>query len=446
MIGPLVAKEVKDLLRDPRVILPFIIGALIMPVIGFVLMVPMRAGIEQAIAGARAVGFVDLDGSAHSAQLARWLSERGVSVVELRPGPPGQLAEQAASRKLSVVLIVPRGFGESLDRKQPANVTVLNVLKEISIFGPASSAPIINLVQEYALNALTSGTPLRPEVVRNPLRTSELTYLTSKGVQLPGDPAGYFALTMAAFLVPLLVMGLALTPMQMAATSMAVENEEKTLETLLTLPVRPRDILLAKLLGMFAVALLGSALEIAGTLAYFFIVFSQIPLPGEPQLAAGAAQLPGLQLGALQGFIDPSGVALLGASILLSLFFFAALGVIVGALSRDVRIASTVIGPLGFLAVIPSYAIVFMSSEMMGPALRTALYILPVTQPVIAAKDLVSSTLPPETPLYLAASLLFTLGLLWLASKVLAFESLARLQRSLESLAERLSRRKRSTA
>ena len=96
MIGPLVAKEVKDLLRDPRVILPFIIGASIMPVLGFVLMVPMRAGIEQAIAGARAVGFVDLDGSAHSAQLARWLSERGVSVVELRPGPLGQLAEQAA--------------------------------------------------------------------------------------------------------------------------------------------------------------------------------------------------------------------------------------------------------------------------------------------------------------------------------------------------------------
>jgi ABC-2 type transport system permease protein len=445
LIGPLVAKEVKDLLRDPRVILPFIIGALIMPVLGFVLMVPMRAGIEQVIAGARAVGFVDLDGSAHSAQLARWLSERGVSVVELRPGPPGQLAEQAASRKLSVVLIVPRGFGESLDRKQPANVTVLNVLKEISIFGPASSAPIISLVQEYALNALTSGTPLRPEVVRNPLRTSELTYLTSKGVQLPGDPASYFALTMAAFLVPLLVISLALTPMQMAATSMAVENEERTLETLLTLPVRPRDILLAKLLGMFAVALLGSALEIAGLLAYFFIIFS-ISLPGEPQLAAGAARLPGLQLGALQGFIDPSGVALLGASILLSLFFFAALGVIVGALSRDVRIASTVIGPLGFLAVIPSYAIVFMSSEMMGPALRTAFYILPVTQPVIAAKDLVSSTLPPETPLYLAASLLFTLGLLWLASKVFAFESLARLQRSLESLAERLSRRKRSTA
>ena len=444
MIGPLVAKEVKDLLRDPRVILPFIIGALIMPVMGFVLMVPMRAGIEQAIAGARAVGFVDLDGSAHSAQLARWLSERGVSVVELRPGPPGQLAEQAASRKLSVVLIVPKGFGESLDRKQPANVTVLNVLKEISFFGPASSASIINLVQEYALNALTSGTPLRPEVVRNPLRTSELTYLTSKGVQLPGDPASYFALTMAAFLVPLLVMGLALTPMQMAATSMAVENEEKTLETLLTLPVRPRDILLAKLLGMFAVALLGSALEIAGTLAYFFIVFSQMPLPGEPQLAAGAAQLPGLQLGALQGFIDPYGLVFLGASILLPLFF-AALGVIVGALSRDVRIASTVIGPLGFLVVIPSYAIVFMSSEMMGPALRKALYILPVTQPVIAAKDLISSTLPPEPPLYLAASLLFTLGLLWLASKVFAFESLARLQRSLESLAERLSRRKRST-
>jgi ABC-type Na+ efflux pump, permease component len=247
---------------------------------------------------------------------------------------------------------------------------------------------------------------------------------------------------MAAFLVPLLVMGLALTPMQMAATSMAVENEERTLETLLTLPVRPRDILLAKLLGMFAVALLGSLLEIAGLLAYFSIIFSQMPFA---QLTE-EAQLFGAQLGVLWGFIDPSGVAFLGVSILLSLFFFAALGVIVGALSRDVRIASTVIGPLGLLAMIPSYAIVFMSSDIMGPVLRTAFYIIPLTQPVIAAKDLVSSALPPEAPLYLAASLLFTLGLLWLTSKVFAFESLARLQRSFEAFAERLSRRRRSSA
>jgi len=446
VIRPLIAKEVKDLLRDPRVILPFVIGALIMPVVGLVIMIPMRAGIEQVIMGARTVGLVDLDGSTYSSQLARWLSEKGVSVVELQPGSPRQLAEQAASRMLSVVLIVPKGFGESLERKQPANITVLNVLKEVSLFGAVGSAPIISLVEEYTLNALTSGTPLRPEVLRSPLRRSELTYLVSKGVQLPGDPAGYFALTMAAFLVPLLVIGLALTPMQMAATSMAVENEERTLETLLTLPVKPKDILLAKLLGMFAVALLGSLLEIAGLLAYFFIVFSQMPFAGELQQPAEAAQLLGAQLGVLQGFIDFSGVAFLGTSILLSLFFFAALGVIVGALSRDVRIASTVIGPLGFLAVIPSYAIIFMSSEMMGPALRTAFYILPLTQPVIAAKDLISSTLPPEAPLYLAASLLFTLGLLWLTSKVFAFESLARLQRSFEAFAERLSRRKHSTA
>lgn len=442
MIRPLIAKEVKDLLRDPRVILPFVIGALIMPVVGLVIMIPMRAGIEQVIMGARTVGLVDLDGSTYSSQLARWLSEKGVSVVELQPGSPRQLAEQAASRRLSLVLIVPKGFGESLERKQPANITVLNVLKEVSLFGAASSAPVISLVEEYTLNALTSGTPLKPEVLRSPLRRSELTYLVSKGVQLPGDPAGYFALTMAAFLVPLLVIGLALTPMQMAATSMAVENEERTLETLLTLPVRPRDILLAKLLGMFAVALLGSLLEIAGLLAYFSIIFSQMPFA---QLTE-EAQLFGAQLGVLWGFIDPSGVAFLGVSILLSLFFFAALGVIVGALSRDVRIASTVIGPLGLLAVIPSYAIIFMSSEMMGPALRTAFYIIPLTQPVIAAKDLISSTLPPEAPLYLAASLIFTLGLLWLTSKVFAFESLARLQRSFEAFTERLSRRRRSSA
>jgi len=79
------------------------------------------------------------------------------------------------------------------------------------------------------------------------------------------------------------------------------------------------------------------------------------------------------------------------------------LGVIVGALSRDVRIANTLMSPIGIIFIVPAYLIIFAPSSFYGPAVRALLYVLPITQPTIMARDMIASQLPPKHPVYLLA-------------------------------------------
>ncbi len=135
MIEPLIEKEVKDLLRDPRIFLPFTLGALILPVLGFIIAISMHAAVEEAVAGVSTVGLLDLDKAYVSTRLASWLEERGVRVVGFTGVPRDALAEEAVKRGVSLVIILPEGFGEAVLRKKAVNLTLFSVVEELSLFG-----------------------------------------------------------------------------------------------------------------------------------------------------------------------------------------------------------------------------------------------------------------------------------------------------------------------
>jgi ABC-2 type transport system permease protein len=126
----------------------------------------------------------------------------------------------------------------------------------------------------------------------------------------------------------------------------------------------------------------------------------------------------------------------------LSLFFYASIGVIVGALSRDVRIANTLMSPIGIVFMVPAYLVAFAPSSLYGPAVRALLYTLPITQPTIMSRDMIASQIPTETPIYLAASLTLSMGLIYVASKFFSLETLSTLQFKAAEYASRLRRRK----
>lgn len=440
MIRPLLVKEVKDLLRDPRILVPFILSALLMPVIALVVSVPMKYAAEQALTGFRKVGFVDLDGGPYSSMLKRWLESRGFSVTELSGANMARLGAEAASRGLGVVLVLPKGFSEAIARGRQVNLTILSVVDEISIFSGVETQPVVSAVREFYLSRVANESSLSLETLLDPVVVTPRTYISSKASLLEADPSTLFGLVMAALLVPLVVMSMAMVVMQMSATSMAVENEERTLETLLTMPVPARDILAGKLLGMFVVSLVGSVLEVAGIALYFIVyfaafsdIFARVP--------SGQASVQ-LQLAPQLGVIDASQLLLLAPSLLISLFFAAALGVVIGALSRDVRIANTLVSPISMLIFLPGYLVAFAPSKLLGPVGKAALYLFPLTQPTILAKDIVSSRPPVEAPAYIALSVILTLLLVYASSYVLSLETLARLQRAAENIAQKFRRQR----
>jgi len=422
----LAAKEFKDLIRDPRIVVPFVLSAVVMPVVGLLIASTMQVAVRQAIE-TRTVALADLDRSNASQQLARWLESKGFGVTLLEVGETGEaeLAREAADRGVQLLLVVEPGFEQALRSGVKPKLKLVALVKEVGMFGALGSAAVAGAVREFVASKLLEGSGLSYELVRDPAELRELAYVIPKGV-LFSNPALLAGLSMAVLLIPIILASVALVVMQMSATAMAVENEERTLETLLTLPVSRFEILLSKLLGMFAVSLIGTAFEMVGMLLYFYLLAS---------LPAALTQQPGQAM--LQIAVAPFDAAFLAVSLLLSLLFMAALGLIVGALSRDVRIANTVAGPLSMLVYLPAMFIAFAPSEALGPSGSALLYALPVTQPVIAAKDAIGSSLPPAAPAYLAVSLAATIAVVYAVSKLFSLELLSELQHKLSSVARR---------
>ncbi|MCC6049885.1 MAG: ABC transporter permease [Thermofilum sp.] len=422
----LAAKEFKDLIRDPRIVVPFVLSAIVMPVIGLLIASTMQVAVRQAVE-TRAVAVADLDRSNASRQLARWLEGEGFSVALLETNGAGEaeLAREAAGRGAQVLLVVEPGFEQALRSGAKPKLKLITLVKEVGAFGALGGAAVAGAVREFAASKLLEGSGISYDLVRDPAELQEMVYVIPKSALLP-SPTLLAGLSMAVILIPIILASVALVVMQMSATAMAVENEERTLETLLTLPVSRFEMLLSKLLGMFAVSLIGTAFEMVGIFLYFYLLAS-IP----------AALAPQPERAALPIALSPSDAAFLAASLLLSLFFMAALGLIVGALSRDVRIANTVAGPLSMIVYLPSMLVAFAPSEALGPLGRALLYALPATQPVIAAKDAIGSSLPAAAPAYLALSLAATVALVYAASKLFSLELLSELQHKLSALARR---------
>ncbi|MEM1802316.1 MAG: hypothetical protein QXG04_04170, partial [Sulfolobales archaeon] len=83
MLNELIKKEFKDLVRDPRIWIPFIISALILPVMGLVLSLSMKESVAE-ITSPSNVLVNDLDRSELTSYLINSLRDvRAVSKVEV---------------------------------------------------------------------------------------------------------------------------------------------------------------------------------------------------------------------------------------------------------------------------------------------------------------------------------------------------------------------------
>jgi len=425
-LKPLLFKEVRELVRDPRIWIPFVISALIMPVLGLVI----GASMGEAFRGAQSrvkAGIVVADPSPLAREVVARLLElgpaRGVDLVVLNVSGVDEALSKALELGLESVVVLSQGFGKSLEERRRPNVTMLYVVRTLSLFASPRGARVRSLLEDVVAEHLISGAGVSLDLVKRPLEEVAVTYIASKGILLSGNVGMVVAsLALPAMMVPVVVMIVAVGVVQMAATATAVENEERTLEVLLTLPVSRFTILLSKLLGSFAVALIGSLLSILGLLAYFYVLPSAAVSLGRPGLAS------------LNTLVDAASLAWIVASLLVALFFAASLGIVVGALSSDVRIAGALSGPLVMLIFIPGYYIALADTLSLSQPLRALLYTLPITQPVILSNETVAARLPAETPLYIAASLAVSLLTVMVVSRAFTLETLERIQRALAGL------------
>jgi ABC-2 type transport system permease protein len=336
------------------------------------------------------------------ADLANFLTANNVTVVTIDAATVSEAVQLLQSQTNATELIViPPDFTEHILQ---ANQSV--VVEVYSVFSGAGG-----ITETAGSSAVTSYLEFyKRRLAPDPFNIASKSIVKGQPTDIP--PEMLFSIMYSqVFALPLTISVLLVFSMQIAATSVASEKEEKTLETLLSLPISRFTILLGKLAGSIIVAAVGAIALIIG-FNYYMGSFTLIGGAGFSVDLAAIGLAPSLL-----------GYGLLAASVFVSLLSALALAIIISAFSEDVRGAQSVVGYLYVIIMLPMFIIMFADLNALPVAARIVLLAIPYTHPMLAAQ----ATLTGNYVLAIAGVAyvaIFTIVLLYIAAKLFATEKI----------------------
>ncbi len=122
----------------------------------------------------RTIGFADLDGTEASQRLAAAFD--AVNGVKLETGPENELQAKMKDGQLSAVIVVPKGFGDTVAaRTAPATVTVYTDPSQSSADG--ATRQMVGFVLA-AVNQAAAGVPPAVEPAFQAIQTNDLSFIS----------------------------------------------------------------------------------------------------------------------------------------------------------------------------------------------------------------------------------------------------------------------------
>jgi len=403
--GNILVKEIKELVRDPKILLAMLIVPLIMfPVLGGIMSYSMQAAREQAEKATILV--VDNDGGYWSKFFTEYLNfSVKVSVVNNTNLDSDTVLRLLSDYNTTQLIEVPSGFSENMTEYENGDITINAT---VNFYGVFSGGGIFQEVGSAIIDDLVSG--FNRLVAPNAVYTFKSTIIKGE-IQKNVDPSILSRLMLSqAIAMPITIMILLTYSMSIAATSVAMEKEEKTLETLLTLPMDRFAILMGKLSGSILVAGVGAIAYMIGFNYYMGSITATIP--------SGTLDLVSLGLApSLLGYL------LLGISLFVTLLSALALAVIMSAFSEDVRGAQSLVGNLTPIIIIPALVLMYLDVNSLPLALKILIYALPYSHPIIAARAVTMSDY--WTVVFgIVYVTIFTLVIMYAASRLFATEKI----------------------
>jgi len=400
----LVKREVKAFLKNPA----FIIGVvLLFSIYGSMGALAGRAAQEAAgaLTGARIAVVAE-----ESTPLVNSL------LYSLNKTLNGRLyactSVEDATRNYNVVLVILEGFTvNATSQNRDVFVKVWTRAPSLSTITGQAYTAVVSSIKAELEKLLPVAISATYNVTVDPSkRVGFKTTVSVYGREL--SESAFQALSSLSSTLPLFISLFIGINAAYAAQMVAMEKEEKAFEMLLAQPVKRRDIVLAKIIGASIASLIFVLVYFAGFTAMF------------AGLATAAQQAPGTAPsisspstpGELEGVFNYSFLAAIGVSVLLGFILSGALGVIVGSLVSDVRIASALTAPVLLLFIGVGFAAMFIGFSP-SPVSATVAGLTVVALPYMH----VLASISGETQLVLfsyAASLAITVAVLVLAVKL----------------------------
>ena len=408
--GNVLVKELKELIRDPKILLGMIIVPLLMfPILGAIMSFSVQTAQEKATKAATLVLNNDVGGNYSDLFISFLDLNASLRVYVVNNTTPEQaLAQDLLSRYNSTYFIeIPHGF--SANMTQHLNMNNTGVRASVNSYSVFSGGGAFENIGTSLFDSSVDqfNRYLAPDVLAVQ-KSSIIKGQVEQGV----DPTVLSTLMISqAIAMPITIMILLTYSMQIAATSVAMEKEEKTLETLLTLPMDRFAILMGKLAGSVLVAGVGALTYMIG-FTFYLNSFSGL-------MASGS----NIDLASLGLVPSPFGYLLLGLSLFVTLLSALALAVVLSAFADDVRGAQSLVGYVYPLLIIPALLMMYVDFNSLPIWLRIVLFVIPYSHPVLASKAVTMGDYWTAVWGIIYVSL-FTIGILYVASKLFATEKI----------------------
>ncbi len=412
MLKTLIIKEVKDLLRDRKILFAMII----MPLIIYIGMgAVMGAMIEQSIkqveetmkAGIK-VAILNEDKGLWSRAFIDYVEKYwNATIVSINDTNITKALDMADKLGLRALYIIPKGFSANISNEKTGIIQVYFILHDLSITSMgflSAYNSIVNGFSKYLSSIIISNTTgVNPVFAMLPVISQSKVLLSGTIVDANLVQAVSGQLFMLP-IAPMLVIGYAAS---IAAMSIGVEKEEKTLEVLLSLPIRRRDIVLSKLTGSLIISLLAAISMLIG-FSYYMNRMTSIGA----NTTSEAVQIS--MTGGIFGLIGIPGLTLYVVSVFLAVFLASTLGLYLGSFGENVRSAQSMVGYVWIIVFFPLYIAIFTDFALDPLVKILAISIIPFASPLVVLKAFISGKV-----IYAAISVASGIGFLGLITYLL---------------------------
>ncbi|MEM4264301.1 MAG: ABC transporter permease [Thermoplasmata archaeon] len=366
-------KEIKELLT-PAAIVPLIAFALIFGMIG-----NLFGGVEESLGQKPVIGLIVND-RGEFGSLAN-LTMRGYSNVVYNGSSIEEGIGFLEEHGGLALLLIPENFTERIMNNESGIVEVYWLMRG-SGFADIAPLETVSVVlsmtsREISVDIIEKKYAVDSAIALEPVRATHITYFKQKifyGAS-PQTIGSIFGNQM--FVVPLIIVMVVIMAGSMVINSMGTEKENKTLETLLTLPVGRVSIVFGKLLGAGVVGLIAATIYMLGLGYYMYSL-------------TASQQVDFADLGVALTATD---YVLIGISLFLTLMSALALCMIIGIFTKNFKAAQSMIFPVMMLAFIPMFVLMAYDFGTLPLEGQTLIFAIPFSHPMMAVRELMSGNL-----------------------------------------------------
>ncbi|MDH4367896.1 MAG: ABC transporter permease [Dehalococcoidia bacterium] len=367
MIGNIIKKEFKELFVLTTLI-PIVVIAIVFGLVGQTI-----GNIGERMEEKPVIGIVDVDGGEFSDIAMSVLTETAEVIYD------GDDAEQGLKKVREgngvALLVIPESFSQNIYANKPGEIEIYWIMKGAGMMDSISSGVVEGLVQgvnqEISKTLIQQDSSADPALVLNPTQRVETTFFKGKRIEGLSSSQLSNMLNSQSIVIPIVIMMLIIMAGASVIGSMGMEKENKTLETLLTMPVKRSNIVIGKMVGSALVGMIMAAIYMLGFSRYMSsFQISDINLADF-----------GLALG-MQDYL------LIGISLFTALLAGLSLCIVLGTFAKNYRSAQTLIFPITALAMISMFITIFKDFDTIPAVLRILVFAIPFSHPMTAMRAL----------------------------------------------------------